>query len=452
MKRNLSLSAAFVLALAAIFFARPHATPGPPMRDFEAYYAAGETANAGANPYGTGIWRYERAIDAAKSDRFELLPFISPAPVLPFLQALARLPFASANAVWRGVMLLSIAALILTAAKLRRAPTQFQLGALVCAAVGFGPLTSALALGQLALPAAAFAAAALVFPIAAAAVWIQPNIAIVLLSQYRRPLTLIFAAAGALAVLAASGKEYSFLLAAHGSAERFSAIQLTPAAIVYGFGAPRQLAAFAGYAAMLAAAAAWAYAMRVRRDSVERFCVTCALLPFALPFFHEHDLVVLFIPAAYWIATCAPARWSAFTAAGALCATDWLGLAQRPDGTLQSALLVTAFIFAAFALRDDLAPRELLKPLTVPLAIVALYPAVAAHPLGVWPDAMHVLVPAPFATAAAAWHAEQQAAGLFDRSTLWALLRLFSLLGCVALNVYVLHGVKRRNAVRVEVA
>jgi hypothetical protein len=458
MKRGAVLVAAALVAI-ALLFARPHPAPGPPMRDFEAYYAAGSAANAHADPYGTAIWRYEAPLDGAPGGRFELLPFVSPPATLPLFRLLARMPFEEANLVWRAVLALCIAATVFALRRLLAAPFSWaSLLTLICAAAAFGPLTSALALGQLALPAYALAVLALIFPAAAAPAWMQPNIALVLVSQFRRPAVMAAALAGAALTALTFDAHYVGVLRAHSAAERFSAIQFAPAAIAYGFGVPEHVASAFGFAAAVAAVLAWLYAMHVLDRPLARFCVTCAGLPFVMPFFHEHDLIVAFVPAIVLTMTCAPRLWPLAAAAATAAAVDWLGLAQRPDGALQSMLLGAAFVICLYALRGEAAARRLLAPMGVVAAAGLCALAASAHPLPVWPDAMHGTVHSGYASAAAAWHAEQAATGLFMRSAVWALLRCFSLAGCaglagvaVALNVDRHHVVERRHAVGVEV-
>ncbi len=244
----------------------------------------------------------------------------------------------------------------------------------------------------------------------------------------------IFAAACA-AIAGVPGLEhYASLLHRHALAERFSAIQITPAAIAYGFGAKPAAALAIGAAVAAAAVCCWFVAMRIIPDAAGRFCATCALLPFAVPFFHEHDLLVVFAPAIVFCGR-ANSRWWPLAAVGALlAATDWLGLAQRPDGTLQTLLLVGAFGAALVALRERPRPSMLTAPL-IALALIGVAAVQAhAHAAPVWPDAMRSL---PHAIErmdiASAWNAQQRASGLFARGAVWAGLRLCSLLGCAML-------------------
>ncbi len=163
--RTWLLIAASVAVLAALVFARPNQTPGPPMRDFEAYYAAGTLWNAGADPYSQSIWRAERGLAGVDPHRYEALPFVSPPAALPFFGLFARLPFTASNLLWRALLIAALAAIAFATLHLaKRAANSWNVLAIAVAALGFGPLTSALALGQIALPAFAFALLSLLRP------------------------------------------------------------------------------------------------------------------------------------------------------------------------------------------------------------------------------------------------------------------------------------------------
>lgn len=434
------LAVALVSAAAALFFARPHSTTGPPMRDFEAYYAAGAAWNAGDDPYSQAIWPIERRVPGVSSARYEALPFVAPPAVLPLFDLLAKLPFAAANALWRGALSLCVAALAYLALRFTRLRATSQSVALIAlAAIGFGPLTSALALGQLALPAMLLATLAILFPACALLAWIQPNVGLALLSQAFSRRGAVAVGAGIVAFVAACVVvagipgllHYAGVLHRHSLAERFSAIQLTPASVAYGFGATPAAASTVGIIVALAAASYWIAAMRACADPIARFCITCALLPLAMPFFHEHDLIVLFVPAIVYAVGCEERLWPLAACGALLAGTDWLGLAQRPDAALQTLLLVTALACAVVAMRERIDARTFVTP-TIVLALLAVTALIAhAHPAPVWPDAMGAL-PQNIGSLdiAAAWNAQQHAAGLFAQQPAWALLRLLSLAGC----------------------
>jgi hypothetical protein len=433
------LAAGALAAIVALGFARPHPTPGPPMRDFEAYYAAGTLWSHGGDPYSQAIWPAEQPLSGVDAQRYEALPFVGPPAVLPLFALVARLPFDAANALWRALLIAALAAIALLALRMaHHRITPFTFLAIAIAALGFGPLTSALALGQIALPAFACAVMALSWQPAAFFAWAQPNVALALVPQLvtRRALGFLAAAAlfGAACLLSVgtSGLErYAGVLHEHAWAEQFSAIQLTPASIAYGFGASPQIAAVIGTAAAIAAIGCWTLLIRADSDPAARFAASCALLPLAMPFFHEHDLLVVFVPAVLYATRGDGRTWPLAAGGAMLAATDWLGLAQRPDGTLQTLLLAGAFGAGLAAL----APRPHPRMLVVPGAVLALIGiaslAAHAHPAPVWPDAMGAL-PRDIASMdiSHAWNAEQRATGLFGRDAIWSALRLLSLAGC----------------------
>ncbi len=446
--RRLLLAVACAAVLVAIVAARPRATPGPYLRDFEAYWSAGATWNSGQDPYGRAIWTAERTVPGVNAGHEEALPFVGPPPTLLVWSAFARLPYAEAAAVWTALLAVALLALAAAAILGADAPlTLFSFVAALALAAGFGPATSDLALGQLALPAFAGAAVAVLaaarsMPAAIAAACVafaQPNAALGLISQLgrnRATLALVAGAAvtyalGALAAGPAWPSAYAEALAAHAAAERWNAIQLAPAAIAYGFGATPVWATVAGAAAAVAAiAAAVALALRVR-GAFARFAAFSALAPFAAGFVHEHDLVVAYA-AAVWCALRARGAVRTVALTGTLLvAVDWLGLAQRPTGIAQSALLALA-VAAAFAAFGDAAElRGAAAVAACAGALFAIAAVVAAHaPAPVWPDALGSFGAPAALPVAAVWGAEQRATGLFAQVPAWALLRSLSLLGC----------------------
>ncbi|HEY6327207.1 MAG TPA: hypothetical protein VIW73_11915, partial [Candidatus Cybelea sp.] len=317
-------------------------------------------------------------------------------------------------------------------------------------ALTFAPISSDLALGQVALPAFAGACALVALadrslPAAAACACLaltQPNAALGLLSQLGRNRATLALLAGLLATYALGALvagwawpiAYARLLAEHGAAERFDAIQLTPASIAYGFGASPVAARVAGVAvAAIAVAAAIAIALRVRQRFA-RFAAFSALAPFVAGFVHEHDLVVAFA-AALWCALRTGGNTRALALTGTLLVcVDWLGLAQRPTGIAQSLLLSIA-AFAAFVALGE--PVELRRAAPAGLALAAVFTVAAfvavRHPMPVWPDALGSFAATSHASPAAVWLAEQRASGLLAAAPAWSVLRALSLLGCALL-------------------
>jgi hypothetical protein len=462
--RGRLLALAFACIAVAVFAVRPRPTPGPMLRDFEAYWAAGRTLNAHADPYGRAIWNAELAVAGVDARREEILPFVGPPATLLVWSGLARLNYGGAALTWSGILATFLLALV--AAPLR-ASGELALAPFLAAlalALAFGPVTSDLALGQVAL--ASFAAATLVaalrarsLPFATAAACIafaQPNVSLGLVSQLgrnRQTFAIVLGALaayllGALAAGWAWPSAYARVLFAHAAAERFVAIQVSPASIAFGFGATLVAARVAAaVVAVLAIGAALAIALRVRQPFA-RFAAFCALAPLAVGFFHEHDLIVAYA-AAVWCAlrTCATTRLIAL-AGTLLVAVDWLGLAQRPTGIVQSALLAAA-VFAAFAaLGDEVDPRG---TLAVAIPFAALFSAAALlatrNPAPIWPDALGLFHAAPGESIAAVWTGEQRASGLLAGVPAWALLRSLSLLGCALLACAIYrHSIYRRTA------
>ena len=102
-------------------------------------------------------------------------------------------------------------------------------------------------------------------------------------------------------------------------------------------------------------------------------------------FVHEHDLVVAYA-AALWCAlrTRGATRVVAFTGTLLVC-VDWLGLAQRPTGIAQSALLALAAAAAFAALAPSGEPRASRAILPIgALFAVSAWLAIH-HPAPVWP-------------------------------------------------------------------
>jgi hypothetical protein len=435
----------------AILAARPVRTPGPLARDFEAYWAAGSALNAQADPYGRAIWVAERHVAGVDAGRDEVLPFVGPPATLLVWSVAARWPYRIATAAWWTMLGVSLLALVATV--LRGSGTPFRilpfLGAMLLA-LAFAPISSDLALGQLAMPAFLGAAALTVFAdrslpgaaLGACLAFAQPNAALGLLSQLgrnRATLAMVLGACAtyALGVVAAGWAwplAYARVLAAHGAAERFIAIQFSPAAIAYGFGAnPWAARALGAFVALLAIASAIATALRVA-DRFARFAIFSALAPFVAGFFHEHDLVVAYA-AALWCALRTRGVVRTVALAGTLLVgIDWLGLAQRPSGIAQCLLLATAAFAAFVALGDGAGARDVAPAGAATAALFAAAAILAtSYPMPVWPDTLaHFHAPA-HATVAAVWLGEQRASGLLAAVPAWALLRSLSLLGCALL-------------------
>ncbi|MGR4065398.1 MAG: glycosyltransferase 87 family protein [Vulcanimicrobiaceae bacterium] len=445
------LAVAFAFVAIALFGLRPHATAGPALRDFESYYAAGATWAVGGNPYGREIWNAESRVPGVVERREEVLPFIGPPQTLPVWALFSRLPFAQAARVWTACLIASLLVLIWFSLRGSGAAPAGPAGlAAIALAVGFGPITSNIALGQAALLALAGATLAAgygnaVLPAAAGGMLaaFQPNVALALLTQItRRRIAYGLAIAAFLsyclgAFARGPGWPVAYLraLGAHHAAEGLTAIQHTPSAILYGFGVPPALAFALGIGiAVLTVAVAVTLCLTIR-EPFARFATCCALVPFAATFFHEHDFAVAYVPA-IWCAVRSRGSMRAVALTGTLfAAIDWFGLAQRPDGLAQSAALAWAAALAFAAMRADV---DLDVKISVALTAVAIAFGAGAllalsHPAPVWPDTLTSFHPPPALSVAQVWALEQQRTGLAARVPAWSLLRLAPLLGSALL-------------------
>jgi len=439
-------------ALAATLL-RPPATSGPFGRDFEAYYAAGATWDAGGDPYSRDVWRVERTIPGVDASRDELLPYVGPAAALPVFGALARLPWAAAIGVWTAILVIAFTALTFAALALAGIALRTRAIAALLFGIAAGPLISDIALGQAALLAAAgIACAAIAYGrstaggvLATFIAGLQPNLGIALIARLRDRASLVAAGGGvlvfAVVTLAAGGgigglTAYAHRLSLHGAVERFAAIQQTPAAVLWSFGvAPSVAQTFATAFAVLVVLAVIVGVVRARIDAVGATLLACAALPLVVPFFHEHDFVLLLFPL---IALAVGAAGTTRVLAGVAAAAtmiDWLSLAQRPAGAAQ-AIALAAALACAFAAsgrgprvtRSDAAPF-----ITAALLLALAIPLGRAHPAPTWPDALGAYHAPIAADATAVWSAEQTQSGIVRREPAWGILRTIPLLGCVVL-------------------
>jgi hypothetical protein len=448
-----------VLALACAFAGlavavHPPPAPGVGLRDFEAYYAAGTTWRYHGDPYGREVWRVERTVPGVVASRDELLPFVGPPFGLPLWDALSRFSWPLASVIWGAI--LTIAFAVLAFGSLRAAGGEAgildALSVLLFAGC-FGPLTSGIALGQVAvLSCAAIAVTPLLlgprmtFAAAAAALgaMLQPNLAIALVVRATdRRAAIAFALAGAIAaggsLLALAGiggiEHYLTVLREHAAAERFIAIQTTVAGVARGFGAAPGVAGASAIAVALVTFAALAFQMIPGRyDPADRLTLACAALPLALPFSHEHDFTLALLPAVVVTRRARGVAWVLGAFASVAIAVDWLGLAQRPNALATSTLLAVATALAlAASARERLAPLHFLPLLVAPATLLAGTYA-AGHRLPTWPDHLslqfHVAADAP---AAVVWQAEQIGSGVGGLDPAWAFLRALSLAGCALL-------------------
>jgi len=449
LQRAAALACAVLTLAVAFFVVRPVSTPGPALRDFESYYAAGRAWSQGDDPYSRAIWRTERTIPGVVATRDELLPFVGPPFGLPLWAGFARLDYGVATFVWGLVLALAFAALAFGSLRLGGGRIgAFELVAVLAVAAGFGPLTSGLALGQVAIVACAASVLTLfvvtrgAFAASGAALVavLQPNLGIALAGRLgERRSWIAFALTGAVALggstVALGGPaglaHYSDVVRSHSVAENGIAIQTTTEAVLRAFGADAfwAVVTYALIALLLLILLALQF-MCARYGPVERFALTCAVLPLVIPFAHEHDFTIAFFPAILTARRSSPRLWP-FAAIGALLiGVDWLGLAQRPSGLAATFFLTVAAALGLWLLAN-VPLRAALWPLSVPLAVIAFGSAAAGHVLPIWPDALPLdfHVPAS-ASAATVWALEQHLSGLGALDPMWGVLRLLPLLGC----------------------
>jgi len=445
----------FIIVAYAVW--RPLQLSGPPMTDFSAYYAGGQTWARGADPYGTAIWAAERVLPNADPTKNELLPYVGPPLSLPLWALLGRLPYTAAVAVWGTVI--ALCALLLLAVPAVLAGRRIRLGdavLLLLLGVASGPLIDALSLGQAALPATAAvevavlclarnkpALAALAAIVAAA---LKPNVVIVLPAALRGiGETLILFASGAVYAAAnlpfAGGVRgaaaYLHVLAHQGASERFYAYQMTPTAIAYGFGMPAHAAANAGTAIALAAIALTIGAIvRTRASCVDAAAIACAAFPFVVPYEHEPDLAMVFLPALLAVFRARGATWVLAACGTVLFAADPFALAQGRPGLAFSIVTSTVVALQLLALAPAPIGRARFAPLLAVAAIAIVGLTGPPSRLPMWPGALpqHVAV-APGASANAIWHDEIVASGLETERPWASVLRILTLCGCAAVGV-----------------
>lgn len=437
---------------AGYLFWLPFHPDGAPMTDFSAYYSAGRYWAHGGDPYSPGIWRVEQTLPGVDAKRAELLPFVGPPLSLPLWAALGALPYAVAASLW-GVLLLACgAALVIVPAHLAqrriRRPNAASLLLLVLVA---GPLVTAISVGQAALPAAAAVDFAILFaaqrkwlPMAFAVVlgaMLKPNDALTIAGSLHEVAALGVAAAAAVlsgvANLPFAGGVHGLIayvnvLMHQSDSERLFVYQLTTTSIAYGFGLDERHAQIVGWSVSAIAIVATVVAIRCARlNVVDGGALACAMFPFVMPFEHEPDLAIVFLPALLLLFRAKGWTWGIGAVGTVLICVDPFAMAQGRLG------LVFTIVTAAVASLQlaALAPPDVrwarLAPFSViPLVLVA---GLFAPPtrLPMWPAALpqHVSVAAG-ASANAQWHDEISAAGLETQRPWASFLRLLTLCGC----------------------
>ncbi len=400
------------------------------------------------------MWRTERTIPGVVATRDELLPFVGPPFGLPLWSAFASVPWPVATAVWDVAIAACVAVLAFGTLRLARGKIDaLDAAASLAFVAGFGPLTSGIALGQVAVVSSAAIVLVpfllgprmvLAATLAALAAALQPNLAIVLAARIaNRRSTIAFAFAATIAlggsIVALGGlgglANYASVLRAHAAAERFIAIQTSPAAVAWALGASAHLAGAIGILLALATIAVIAFqCVRGRYAPDARLALACAAGPLAFPFAHEHDFTIAFFPALLVARRARGALWVAAAFAALGIAVDWLGLAQRPTGVLESAALTAAAALALATLaRDPLRPYHA-APLLVAVTVLVVGAIAARTPLPTWPDGLGLDFHVPFdMSAPEVWHLEQLRSGIGALVPTWGALRAISLASCAAL-------------------
>jgi hypothetical protein len=440
--------------IATAFLSRPASTSGPALRDFESYYAAGATWSYHGDPYGRDVWRVERTIPGVDGSHEELLPFVGPPFGLPLWAAIARLDWGAASGLWSVVLGLSLAAIAFGSLALAKERIDVvDAIAILGFAAGFGPLTSGLALGQVAVvscaaivltPLALGSRTAFAATASALVAALQPNLAIVLAARAfgrRAWIAFSFAVVLALGGSALALSQYGGLvhyldvLRVHAGSERFIAIQTTISSVVRGFGATPQASGFAALAVAVVVVAIAGFQIVSRRYAPDEcLALACAALPLALPFAHEHDFTIAFLPVVMLVRRARGAAWVVGTIAGVAVGVDWLGLAQRPTGAHETILLTAAAACACVVLAREPLRAFHFVPFVVPAVVAVASVFASAHPLPTWPDGLppHFQLPATLG-AAEVWREEQIASGVANIDPRWALLRALSLAACALL-------------------
>lgn len=446
-----------ILFAIAYFVWRPLTAAGPSMGDFAAYYAAGVTWSHGGDPYGTDVWRVERTLPGAPADREALLPYVGPPLGLPIWAVLGTLSYDDAVVAWGIVLAACLVVLMIVPARLAGRRLRAVDGiALVLLASASGPFVDGIALGQAAVPATASIAVAMTFAArerwwwfgaaAFVAALFKPNLALALGAALRDAFaTLALVVAGISSaignVVVAGGipgtAHYLALLPEMAASERFYAYQFTPTAIAYGFGASEHGSVLTGQLVALAAIVLVALAIRWSRASlVDGIAIACSALPLVIPYVHEPDFLIVYVPALLVVYRARGMTWIVGTIGLVLLAVDAFALAFGRAGIAFSLITAAVAALEAAALSPALPRRVRLAPLATVALILGVGLAAPAEHLAMWPQALpaHFAAPAA-ASASVVWKAELTACGLIGHHPWPAFLRCLTLAGCVLVGV-----------------
>jgi hypothetical protein len=457
-----------ILFALAYFVWRPLTVAGPSMGDFAAYYAGGVVWSHGGDPYGPDVWSVEKLLPGALPDREALLPYVGPPLGLPIWAALGVLAYVPAVVVWGIVLAFCLWLLVVIPARLAGRRLDAADGvALVLLASASGPFVDGISLGQAAVPASAAIAVAMAcaarkrwwgFGAAAfVAALFKPNLALALAASLCNAAAVIaLVVAGAVSALGnvvlAGGirgtAHYLHLLPAMGDSERFYAYQFTPTSIAFGFGATQRVAVLAGIAVAAVTIVLVALAIRTTRASlVDGIAIACAALPLVIPYVHEPDFLVAFIPAFLVLYRARGTTWLVGTVGLVLLAVDAFALGLGTPGLAFSLVTaaVAAFEAAALARGRGLARRVRLAPLAVCALVLGVGLAAPPHRIPMWPADLPAHFQAPAAaSASAAWKDELYAIGLIGHDPWPAFLRTLTLVGCILVAAAMTSVARRR--------
>jgi hypothetical protein len=452
----------------------PFRPSGATMPDFAAYYSAGRYWSHGGNPYSRGIWSVEKTLPGVNAGHEELLPFVGPPLSLPLWAALGELPYAVAATIWGAV--LAVCAIVLIAVPVRLARRSIGGSAavsLLMLTLVAGPIVTGISVGQAALPAAAAIDLAIVF--AASRRWLlmalatmtaamlKPNDALVIGGTIRELATLLVTGTSALVsalanVPFAGGFQgalgYLDVLAHQSASERLFAYQMTTTSIAYGLGINAHDAALTGGCLSVVALAALVAAIRfTRANVVDGAAIACALFPFIVPFVHEPDLTIVFLPALLVVLRTQGWTWVLGATGTVLLCVDAFAMGQGPLGLVFTVVTAAVACLQVAALARRGLRWERLVPLgIIPLLLVLGMFAPGAH-LPMWPAALPEYVAvAPDATASAEWHDEIAASGLEEQRPWDSLLRLLTLCGCASIAFAMIRAAapaRERSTLRV---
>jgi hypothetical protein len=165
-------------------------------------------------------------------------------------------------------------------------------------------------------------------------------------------------------------------------------------------------------------------------DGAAKVAIACALAPLVLPFAHEHDFTIAFLPAVLVLLRTSGSQRTLAVAGFMLLAVDWLGLAQRPESLTIATLLALAAGLGLAVLGSRRPSLADAWPLAFAPLVYVVGRIAALRPLPVWPDALGPLfAPNAALSATQVWQLEQVQSGIGEQDPSWAALRALSLLG-----------------------